>query len=163
MKYMENQKVLCQEWSRGWSAFRRKGRGYMSKYLEYAHVLRADTDRHYNCAQAVLLPFAREAGLDEETAYRLAVNFGGGMKVGSVCGAVTGALMALGLMGADDPSVPAKVFRTIKERHGGAIECRDLLRINKEQGGEKKPHCDAMVYECVTLVEDILKERNLGV
>lgn len=69
----------------------------MSRYMEKAKELRADTGRHYNCAQSVLIPFAADAGIDEEAAFRVAANFGGGMKMGSVCGAVTGGLMALGL------------------------------------------------------------------
>ena len=34
--------------------------------------------------------------------------------------------------------------------------CADLLWMNAERGGEKKPHCDAMVFEAVELLEDIL-------
>ena len=67
--------------------------------LERARELRADTARHYNCCQSVVLPFAEELGLDEEAVLKLAEHFGSGMRRGSVCGAVTGGLMALGLMG----------------------------------------------------------------
>ena len=51
----------------------------------------------YNCAQAVLGAFCEEAGLDIQTAFRLANGFGGGVRCGEVCGAVTGAIMAIGL------------------------------------------------------------------
>ncbi len=128
----------------------------MSKYLDKAKELRAITERHYNCAQSVVVPFAKDAGIDEETAYRVASNFGGGMKMGSVCGAVTGGLMALGLLGKDDPSDANAFCRRIRENHAGCLMCRDLLRINAEHGGLKKPHCDAMVYEAVQLVEEMV-------
>ena len=62
--------------------------------LERARELRADTARHYNCCQSVVLPFAEELGLDEEAVLKLAEHFGSGMRRGSVCGAVTGGLMA---------------------------------------------------------------------
>lgn len=128
----------------------------MSKYLERAEELRAITERHYNCAQSVLVPFAADLGLDEEMAYRIAAHYGAGMKMGSVCGAVTGALMVLGLAGKDDPDSAYKLYRKIKANHDGFIDCRDLLRINAEKGGEKKPHCDAMVYEAIKIVEEML-------
>ena len=63
---------------------------------EDMRALRADTQTHYNCAQAVMVPFAADMGLTREQANALALNFGAGMGCGSVCGAVTGALMALG-------------------------------------------------------------------
>ena len=72
-----------------------------SRFLLRAEALRRDWTRHYNCAQSVLIPFAEAGGLDEETAFRLAANFGGGMKRASVCGAITGGLMVLGLFGVD--------------------------------------------------------------
>ena len=42
----------------------------------------------------------------------------------------------------------------------GMLDCADLLRKNKELGREKKPHCDDMVFECVTLAEQILREKG---
>ena len=52
----------------------------------------------YNCAQAVLGPFAELFDLPSETAFRIATPFGGGMgHTGLICGAVSGALMAIGL------------------------------------------------------------------
>lgn len=51
-----------------------------------------------NCAQAVLGAFCGELGLATEDALRVATAFGGGMgRTGSVCGAVSGACMVLGL------------------------------------------------------------------
>lgn len=52
----------------------------------------------YNCAQAVLVPFADRFGLDRDMAFKIATPFGGGMgHTGQICGAVSGALMAIGL------------------------------------------------------------------
>ena len=89
----------------------------MSKYLDRAKELRAITERHYNCAQSVIVPFAAAAGIDEETAYKFGANFGGGMKMGSVCGAITGGLMALGMLGLDDPADANAFCRAVKENH----------------------------------------------
>ena len=40
------------------------------------------------------------------------------------------------------------------------LECADLLRRNKELGGERKPHCDALVFEVVELVEKLLRKAG---
>lgn len=139
----------------------KRGIKYMSKYLDDAKQLREITEVHYNCAQSVVVPFAEEAGISRDVAYKMASNFGGGMKRASVCGAITGGLMVLGLFGVDDAKTVAAYHVKLKENHQQFLDCADLLRINKEKGMEKKPHCDDMVYECVRLVEDFLREKNL--
>ena len=50
-----------------------------------------------HCSQAVLASFADALGITEETALKFGSCFGGGMRKGEVCGACTGALMALGM------------------------------------------------------------------
>ena len=53
---------------------------------------------NFNCAQSVIATCGPELGLDRESALRVAGGFGGGMGcLGEVCGAVTGAFMAIGL------------------------------------------------------------------
>ena len=66
---------------------------------EHVNALRADETVHYNCCQSVLIPFAQECGLSHEAANALGSNFGAGMRRGATCGAVTGALMVLGMTG----------------------------------------------------------------
>ena len=52
----------------------------------------------FSCSQSLLLAFAPRFGLDPNLAARLASPFGGGIaRQGRVCGAVTGALMVIGL------------------------------------------------------------------
>lgn len=43
---------------------------------------------------------------------------------------------------------------------GCMINCRDLLRVNAERGGEKMPHCNAMIRECIGYVEEILQAKG---
>lgn len=132
----------------------------MSKYLDRAKEVRAITEVHYNCAQGVLVPFAKDLGVDEDTLFRVGANFGGGMRMGSVCGAVTGALMVLGLAGADDPATVQKLFRDVKDAHEGCVMCTDLLRLNAKTDIPKKQHCDEMVFELVQRTEQILREAG---
>jgi C_GCAxxG_C_C family probable redox protein len=125
-------------------------------HLEHAAALRGDKTTHYNCAQAVLIPFAKDAGLTEEQANALAENFGAGMRHGSTCGAVTGALMALGALGYGEDKTRA-LLQAFREQQGD-LTCARLLAIGKEKGIDKKPHCDGMVFAAVELVEKILGE-----
>ena len=129
----------------------------MSKYLEKAKELRAIVTPHYNCGQAVVIPFAEEAGLTEAQAMGICANFGGGLKRGSACGAIAGGLVVLGLFGIDNP---ADYYQALRANHAGMLDCAELLRRNQELGREKKPHCDGLVFECVSLVEQILRENG---
>ena len=131
----------------------------MSTYLDRAKELRAIEEPHYNCAQAVLIPFAEQAGLQADQAYRLAQAFGGGMCSGSVCGAVTGALMALGVLGIATDEAVAELTGRMAVRHGNTTLCAELLQANADAGREKRPFCDALVFEAVALVEEQLAKR----
>ncbi|MBO4385250.1 MAG: C_GCAxxG_C_C family protein [Clostridia bacterium] len=91
----------------------------------------------YNCAQATLCAFADAAGVDERTLRRVASDFGGGMSgTRETCGAVTGMLMALGLIkGYDDVTDTAHKQRLYAEGRGliddftaefGTVTCAEL-------------------------------------
>ena len=133
----------------------------MSELLRRSQELREDPNVHYNCAQAVFLPFAERKGLTAEQALAITQNFGGGMRAGLTCGAITGGLMALGLYGAGDPRDAAELIRRISDRHEGRTQCRELLAAEVKSPDGKKPHCDAMVYEAVEAVEEMLAARGI--
>ena len=136
----------------------------MSKYTDLAMERRSqfnpDGKPAWNCCQAVVSVFAKDAGYDEETCMKAATYFRGGMQMGSVCGAITGGLLALGLAGVSDPQTANDLLRKVRENHNEIVNCQDLLRINAENGGEKMPHCNAMIRECVTYVEEALREKG---
>ena len=129
--------------------------------MKRSHALRDDTTTHYNCAQAVLIPFAEKKGISAAQATAITANFGSGMRAGLTCGAITGGLMALGLYDAGDAEASAEFMRRMKDLHGGLSDCRDLLREEVHSPAEKKPHCDGMVYEAVEIVEEMLMARGL--
>jgi C_GCAxxG_C_C family probable redox protein len=95
----------------------------------------------FNCAQSVFVPFAMKAGIDKENAFKLATGFGAGMVYrGETCGAITGAMMAIGLSkgrsAANDYDSKNKTYMLInelykkfKEKHGSII-CKELLQLN---------------------------------
>lgn len=93
-----------------------------------------------NCAQAVLLTFCDELGIDRDMALRMAQPFGGGTcRLREMCGTCTGILLALGFTdGSSDYSDKAakdEIYRKgqmllgkFKEQHGSFI-CRELLGL----------------------------------
>ena len=120
-------------------------------HLEKARELRARTDRHFNCCQSILVPFAGELGLTEEQAYALGANFGSGMRCGSVCGALTGALMVLGMT--NYPQEEADSFRRMFLEEHGEINCAALLKKSHDAGIPRKEHCDGLVYEMIKALD----------
>ncbi|MBR6229577.1 MAG: C_GCAxxG_C_C family protein [Eubacterium sp.] len=106
--------------------------------MEHAEKAKQLFMEGYNCAQAVLMAFEDVTGLDRETAAKLASSFGGGMgRMREVCGAVSGALMVLGLVeGYEDPKDPEakkKHYERVQDfaarfrEENGSIICRELL------------------------------------
>lgn len=124
-------------------------------HMEKARELRASTDVHYNCAQSVLVTFAKEMGLTEQQAYDLGSHFGSGMRHGGTCGALTGSLMVLGMAGHDGKDAAALMAKMRENR--GTLDCATMLKASKEKGMSNKEHCDGLVYEMVQAVEELLK------
>jgi C_GCAxxG_C_C family probable redox protein len=128
----------------------------------------------FNCAQAVFSAFAARYGLDGNTALKIASPFGGGMaRRGEVCGAVTGALLALGLKeGAELPAgkdhiyqLAGEFLRLFQERHGSLL-CRDLIGCDistpsgHQQAAEKRVFvtiCPGLVREAAQMAESLLE------
>ena len=120
-------------------------------HLEKAQELRARTDVHFNCCQSVLVAFAEDMGLTEQQAFDLGANFGSGMRCGSVCGTLTGALMVLGMKGYDEEQSTA-FLRRFREDHG-EINCAALLKKSHEAGIPRKEHCDGLVFQVVEALD----------
>ncbi|MGN0619513.1 MAG: C-GCAxxG-C-C family protein [Ruminiclostridium sp.] len=132
---------------------------------------------NFNCSQAVLTAFAPDFGLDEQLALRLGTSFGGGARNGEICGAVSGALLVLGLkyghyISTDNRQksrayeIAADYTRRFKEVNG-SIVCRELLGYDltkpdemaciKEKGlfGDV---CPKMIKSAVEILESVLAE-----
>lgn len=94
----------------------------------------------FHCSQAVFAAFAPSLGLDETSALKIGGCFGSGLRQGEVCGACTGALMALGLKYGqatvedwDSRLATNRVTDQFVEafrRENGSIICRELLGLN---------------------------------
>ncbi len=125
----------------------------------------------YNCSQSVLAAFSDELGVNEKDALKIASSFGGGMNSGNVCGAVTGALMVLGLKYGDISSeVPidsiTKEFQGKFKEKNKSLDCRDLLGYDISKESEFKDIMDKNLFEkvCPKLINsavDILEDLKI--
>jgi len=136
-------------------------------------------ERKSNCAQSVLRVFAQDMGMDEEIALSVSQGFGGGMgHAGSVCGAVTGAYMALGLANKTSKdnarqniektyALMAEFNRRFKELHG-STNCTQLLGYDLSKPEGMKAAADAKVFitmcpnfvnDAVEIAEELVKQK----
>jgi C_GCAxxG_C_C family probable redox protein len=93
------------------------------------------------CSSAVFSAFADEIGIDEKTARKIACGFGAGIsRTGNICGAVSGALMVIGLrygkaeIGDDAATERTRALtrRFLNEftEKNGSVNCSELLGYN---------------------------------
>lgn len=127
----------------------------------------------YSCSQAVFSAFAPQHGLSDELALKIASALGGGLaRQGHVCGAVSGALLVIGLArGRADPHQKEAVYelgRAFIDRFQAlhaSVQCRDLLgydlsdpedaRAAREAGASGRL-CPAFVRDAAVLLEELL-------
>lgn len=134
----------------------------------------------YNCAQAVAGAFADLTGWTPEQMFAAAGGFGGGYG-GSheeACGAVSGALMVLGILfphtREGDMEAKrqiyghAKAFRRRFFEVFGHTRCIDLLKarpgLSDHTSAARRlgasAHCDIMIITAVELLESFLREQG---
>ena len=131
----------------------------------------------FNCSQAVFGSYSEQFGLDCDRAFKVATGFGGGMRMGETCGAVTGVFMVLGLKygntTAQNQQAKEKTYEKIEEfttrfkaRHG-SVMCRELLGcdISTPEGRKKAQDnglfstiCPEMVKNAAEILEEMLAE-----
>ena len=114
---------------------------------EKLYALRNDPNVHYNCAQSMLIPFAQEAGLTEEQANAVALNFGGGMGCGATCGALAGTLMAMGALGL--PQEKREGFIAWFQQRQNSMDCDRILDGVQRHTPAQKVVCDAIIDGCM--------------
>lgn len=134
-------------------------------YVEEAVQLFEDG---YMCSQAVLAVFCEEFGLSREQAFKISISFGSGMRKGEVCGACTGAIMALGLRYGENKSKSDEMcvkFLDSFEKENGSYICRDLLDcdIRTEEGIKYaidnnlfKEICPKMVESAAKIAQELI-------
>lgn len=134
-------------------------------------------EKGFNCAQAVIGAYADRLGIGEQEAFSIGAGFGGGAGTGELCGAVSGAVMVLGLLTPVDMNDPmgskkrttalGKEFQKRFVEKFGYLRCHDLLK-NPTQASSATPaaqsmgvtnHCRLMIVTAVEILEEMLAGR----
>ncbi|OFY69386.1 MAG: hypothetical protein A2V46_01650 [Bacteroidetes bacterium RBG_19FT_COMBO_42_7] len=130
----------------------------------------------FNCSQAVFAVMGTDFGLSEDDCLKVACAFGGGMgRLQYTCGAVAGALMALGLkygMALNDPEekklltyAKTKEFLNEFEKLHGSTNCKELLNgLNLNDPDDIKKikdqnlfeiRCEKYIVDAINIVEKL--------
>ena len=124
-------------------------------------------ERHqkgYNCSQAVVCTYCDLLGLEEEAAFRMSEGFGAGMgDMENTCGALSGAVMLVGLKHSDgnlkEPKTKGRTYqvsRELKKRFQercGSVVCKEIKGIDT---GTPKYGCRDCVRAAAAIAEDVL-------
>jgi len=129
-------------------------------------------DEGYACSQSVLLTFADQFNLDEQTAKLISSTFGGGMgRLREKCGAVTGGFMVLGLKYGNanpkDMDTKLAAYRKVRdlnhlvEEIHGTSNCGEILKkfASEADVAERKHHkiiCRKVVGDVTEQVYDLI-------
>jgi len=111
----------------------------------------------YNCAQSVLLTMFQHWNGKNELIPKIATGFGGGIgRSGSVCGALTGVVMSIGIRyGSNEPSPEKRVkayelarlvYKEFEKRQGNVL-CRELIGYDLSDPEELEKARKANVFQ----------------
>ena len=135
-------------------------------------------DNELMCAQVAFIHGAEKLGYDVETATLASSGFGWGMQHGERCGAVTGALMALGLKYGYRNLTEFPNYKILKKKQAefdrrfkagvGSLYCKEILKGNygvpeeREQiyAEERYRVCALVTAYAVTILDDLLDDTS---
>ena len=124
-------------------------------------------DEGYNCAESVLLAFTDYFNIKDDNIPKIATMFGGGIsRNGLICGALSGAVISIGLRNGrltpDDDKLKGYdktgvIIDSFYERFG-SINCKDLIGVSLQdpEGLEKYHNENIHSKKCVQYVEFVI-------
>jgi len=144
--------------------------------LSRAEEAKKQFAKGFLCAPVVLSTYSEQFGLEKALALKIACGFGAGIgRMGRTCGAVTGALMVIGLKHGQvnlvDEESREKTYKLVNEFINrftalhNSIECKDLIGYDLSDSNELKlarkngvftNRCPSFVYDSACILEDIL-------
>ena len=128
----------------------------------------------FNCAQSVAAVFCEKYGVDKNTALKMCSGLGAGFRSGEICGAVSGAVLVIGLKygqnisedkaAKDNCNAKTVELMNLVQARNKSVVCREILGFDLsvkeeyEQAQEKnlfKTTCVDMVVSSVELLEEL--------
>jgi C_GCAxxG_C_C family probable redox protein len=127
----------------------------------------------YVCSQAVFASFAPSYGIDEVAALKVANGFGGGIaRRQDICGAVSGAIMLIGLKygktQSNDSKSHEKTYAVIEnfcnrfEEKNKSIQCREILGCDMSTAKDRdlfSTVCLKCVRDSAEIISELLKRE----
>jgi C_GCAxxG_C_C family probable redox protein len=130
----------------------------------------------FSCSQAICTAYFQTFGIDRVTARKVSCGFGAGIaRSGNLCGAVSGAIMVIGLAygmaRSGDVAAKEKTYRAVNDflreftRRNGSTDCTPLIGFDLsdpsqlEMAKEKKAvmtKCPRFVRDAAEILDDIL-------
>ncbi|MEG1632718.1 MAG: C-GCAxxG-C-C family protein [Oscillospiraceae bacterium] len=115
-----------------------------------------------NCAQSVVCALEDYTDMPENQAAAASAGFGGGFRAGEVCGAISGAVMAMGLRVAKDgkggKDVPiAAMSKGLAAEFAetfGCVRCAELIAASGHG------RCDEYISYCAKRAAELMDEKT---
>jgi len=147
---------------------------------ETVNIAASHAEEEFLCSEAVLMALAECLGVESKLIPRIATGFGAGVgREGEVCGALSGAVMGLGLkFGRDVPGFTVdgrrpywyatELAKGFKELHGH-LRCRDLLGLDLTDPEDYRNYskrslwgtkCRGLITSATELAYDLLEKAD---
>ncbi|HEX2954830.1 MAG TPA: C-GCAxxG-C-C family (seleno)protein [Bacillota bacterium] len=119
----------------------------------------------FNCAEKILYGGneAYKLGLNRET-LKISAGFGGGMAIGSVCGALSASIMILGILFVQNNAHESSKIKDLTkellskyEEAMGEIDCTPLIKAHRT----KEEKCNNVILKAAEILDSIVS-RELG-
>lgn len=121
----------------------------------------------YNCAQSVVCALSEVVGADENVCFRLMEGFGLGMgQMRETCGAVSGAVAALGFLnsiGSQSPTTKASTYGLVRQvgeqflQKNGSTVCSELKGLT---GGGVLRSCPGCIEDGIRIACSLIKDSD---
>lgn len=127
----------------------------------------------FNCAQSVFSLFCEKYGMEKEQGLKVACGLGGGFRSGEICGALSGAVLAVGLkyghsVASDAETKAACYAKTVEfinefKARNNSLICRELLGVDvstkegfaeAQSRGLMKTICAELLTNAVEILEE---------
>ena len=107
-----------------------------------------------NCAQCVLASCGKYTGMEQSTALSVAAGFGGGVRSGEICGAISGAVMVIGLTEPDKRKVAGLTKQCVESfrKEFGCVRCLELK--------QKGISCDELIAYGAQYAENLNQQKD---
>jgi len=136
--------------------------------------------KRFTCSASVFSAFSGDLGLNPDIAMKVACGFGAGIaKTGNICGAVSGAIMVIGLAygkaAEGDDAATEKTRALVRQfiaefsRKNGSVNCTDLLgydlsELSEYEAAQKSGifinRCPLLVRDAAEILERLLNQEG---